>query len=224
MRETIFIGAVLCAAFITPQTTQAQIAELRVGLTEFDERSLNLEGGESFRADENSLGINAEIIFEEPKFLKWALSPQPYINGTLNVEGNTSFGGAGLMWRQTLGKRFYADFAFGGVIHDGATEHSLSDADIAILDEAAMNFNNDPMNFVIPSDALQILQESSALKASSIQFGSRLLFREQVTVGVNFNEDWAGEVFFEHLSNAGLSENGRNPGVNNLGIKVARKF
>ena len=71
----------------------AQVAEIRVGVAEFDERTLNLEGNSFFRADEGSVAISGEILFEEPEFLKWALSPQPYIGGTLNLEGHTSFAG-----------------------------------------------------------------------------------------------------------------------------------
>ena len=208
MKSGIFTRAMLCAVFITTQTAQAQVAEVRGGLTEFDERSLNIKGLTSGQANENSAAVNAEVIFEEPKILKWALSPQPYINGTLNLDGNTSFGGAGLLWRQNLGKKFYADFAFGGVIHDGTKDILFSD----IADEITTDNAND------------IFAEIDRRFETEIEFGSRLLFREQVTLGIRVNDSWATEVFYEHLSNARLSENGENDGVNNLGVKVARKF
>jgi len=54
-------------AFI-PLSVDAQIAEVRVGITEFDERSLNLSLSTQ-RANENSVAINGEILFEEPNFL-----------------------------------------------------------------------------------------------------------------------------------------------------------
>lgn len=213
MKKSILTTAFLYAAFT--HTAQAQVAELRVGLTEFDERSLNLRGDSFFRADENSLGINAEIIFEEPEFLKWALTPQPYINGTLNLGGKTSFAGGGLLWRQNLGKKFYADFAFGGVIHSGTKDVKFPGP-----------FPSDGANS--PADELEAFAQDSReffrQLDTEIEFGSRLLFREQVTLGMRVNDDWAAEIFYEHLSNAGLSENGKNDGVDNLGIKVARRF
>lgn len=214
MRKTVFTGAMLCAAFLTTQTAKAQVAEVRVGVTEFDERTIGLGGLSAQEANENSLGFNAEIIFEEPKFLKWALSPQPYINGTLNVEGNTSFVGGGLLWRQNLGKKFYADFAFGGVIHDGTKDLLFSD----VFDE--INMDDD----ISRDEAGRLFDEFDRRFETEIEFGSRLLFREQVTIGVRVNDEWATEIFYEHLSNANLSENGENDGVNNLGVKLSRRF
>lgn len=209
--RAFILGASFCAVFIFAQSANAQIAEVRVGVTEFDEQILDF-GITAHRADENSAAFNAEVIFEEPKFLKWALTPQPYINGTLNVEGNTSFGGAGLMWRQSFGKRFYADFSFGGVIHDGTKTSGLT---------------SEERDAVRGDDREAARAAFAALRdrrASEISFGSRLLFREQLTLGVRVDEEWAAEVFFEHLSNAGLSESSINEGVDSLGIKAARRF
>jgi len=71
----------LCAisAALWPMSAMAQIAEA-VLAAEFDERTINFEGEAPFgRANERSISISGEILFEEPEFLKWALSPQPYI-------------------------------------------------------------------------------------------------------------------------------------------------
>ena len=183
------IFSALCAAcFLMPVSAAAQIAELRFGITEFDERTLDV----SFSAqggNENSVAIHAEILFEEPEFLKWAFTPQPYINGTLNLEGNTSYGGGGLLWRQSFGDRFYGSIASGLVIHTGSNDFTFDD----LLD---------PNRRII--------------------FGSRFLFRQDGAIGVNLNEDWATEVFFEHLSNAGLGF--VNEGVDNVGFRVVRKL
>lgn len=183
----IFLSAM---SALTHANAAAQIAEVRIGLTEFDERSLSL-GFASQSANENSIAINGEILFEEPEFLKWAFSPQPYIGVTVNLEGNTSYGGAGLLWRQSFGEKFYGDVAFGLVAHTGT--------------------NN-------ITDFFERLSRSE----SEIQFGSRVLFREQVALGYNINSDWSTEVFYEHLSNAGLAP--PNSGADALGFRVARKF
>jgi len=176
-------------AFI-PLSVDAQIAEVRVGITEFDERSLNLSLSTQ-RANENSVAINGEILFEEPNFLKWALSPQPYIGGTINLEGKTSYGGAGLLWRQNFGKKVYGDFAFGLVAHTGTK--NISD-----------------------------FFERISPNREDIQFGSSILFREQVALGYNINKHWSTELFYEHLSNAGLASN--NEGADSLGFRAVKKF
>jgi len=188
-KSLTYIFLFACLVFI-PNSAAAQIAEVRVGLTEFDERSLNV-GIATQRANENSIAINGEILFEEPKFLKWALSPQPYIGGTLNLEGKTSYGGAGLLWRQGFGEKFYGDFAVGFVAHTGT---------------------NDISDFF----------ERISPDRENIQFGSTILFREQVALGYNVNEDWSAELFFEHLSNAGLAFN--NEGADSLGFRAVKKF
>ena len=179
----------MCSASVfLPIAASAQITEIRVGITEFDERTLDI----SFTSQvgqENSIAINAEILFEEPQILKWALTPQPYINGTLNLEGNTSYGGAGLLWRQRFNERFYGDIASGLVIHTGSNQFT---------NETLL----DPNRRII--------------------FGTRFLFRQQGSLGVNLNEDWASEIFFEHLSNAGLGF--ANEGADSLGFRIVRKL
>lgn len=191
----LLLGACLCAASVIPAF--AQVAEVRAGVTAHDLgwTIINADGDE-----EKSVAFNAEIIFEEPEFLKWALSPQPYIGGTLNLEGNTSYGGAGLLWRQNLGKTFYGDFAFGLVIHDGILD----------IDDARANASN-------TTELLDILRNSNF-------YGSRILFRQQLTLGVNISEEWAAEGFVEHISHGGLLANGPNEGSDAAGFRLNRKF
>ena len=175
----------------------AQVAEVRAGVTAHDLgwTIINADGDE-----ERSVAFNAEIIFEEPEFLKWALSPQPYIGGTLNVEGNTSYGGAGLLWRQNLGETFYGDFAFGLVIHDGFLD----------FDDVRSNTSN-------TADFFDLLRNNNL-------YGSRVLFRQQLTLGVNLSEEWAAEGFVEHISHGGLLSDGPNEGSDAAGFRVNRKF
>jgi len=188
-------SAAILAATLYSTAATAQIAEVRVGLTEFDERSLDLGIAVQF-ADENSVAINGEILFEEPEFLKWALSPQPYIGGTLNLEGKTSYGGAGLLWRQNFGEKFYGDLAVGLVAHTGTND---------IQRETGQSFFD-----ILPRFR------------NEIEFGKTVLFREQVALGYNVNDNWSGEVFYEHISNAWTAPD--NDGADSLGFRVVRKF
>jgi len=227
------IGMAIGAAII-PMTASAQIAELRLGISQFDEEILNLDGetidedspSGFLRADESSIAISGEILFEEPEFLKWALSPQPYINGTLNLEGNTSFGGAGLLWRQSVGKKFYGDFAAGLVGHTG-TRVIEERAELTALGDQALVFIENGED--VPPELTQLGTETVTTlierDANEIEFGSRVLFRLQGAVGYNVNDDWSGEVYIEHLTNGGVfGDNNINERVNNIGIRAARKF
>jgi lipid A 3-O-deacylase len=189
------IGTALFLSSALPAA--AQVAEVRAGVA-YHDPGWSLSGGVSDR--EESVALNGEVIFEEPEFLKWALSPQPYVGGTLNLEGNTSYGGAGLLWRQTLGKRFYGDFALGLVVHDG------------FLDVADVRSST--------SSTPELLDTLTTRNL----YGSRVLFRQQLTLGVNVSDRWAAEGFVEHISNAGLLSDGPNEGSDTFGLRLNRKF
>lgn len=174
----------------------AQISEVRAGISDYDETTLDL-GIAAINGRENSVAINGEIIFEEPEFLKWALTPQPYINVTLNLEGETSYGGAGLLWRQSFGDKFYGDFAFGLVVHTGTN--------------------------VVDRDNELSFSEFIDRTNEEISFGSRVLFREQITLGYRITDEWSAEIFGEHLSN-GQILGSVNEGVDILGLKASKRF
>ena len=192
----VLFGAIICAASCS--AAWAQVEEVRAGVTVHDLgwSIVNADGDE-----EKSIAFNAEIIFEEPEFLKWALSPQPYIGGTLNVEGNTSYGGAGLLWRQNLGKKFYGDFAFGLVVHDGIL-------DVDDIDARAGDDDDEFFDLIFNRN----------------RYGSSVLFRQQLTLGINLSEEWAAEGFVEHISHGGLLSNGPNEGSDAAGFRLNRKF
>ena len=195
MKKLTFLLASLVTV-LNSTPSFAQISEVRVGISNFDEQILDL-GFSAINGRENSIAINTEIIFDEPEFLKWALTPQPYINGTLNLEGETSYGGAGLLWRQTFGEKVYGDFSFGLAAHTG-------------------NTNSDIDNELSLSEFLELTN-------SEISFGSRILFRQQLTFGYRVTDKWALEIFGEHLSNGQILSS-INEGVDILGLKAARRF
>ena len=116
-------------------TASAQVAEIRLGANFHD---IDWTGAGSGSDKERSGAINGEIIFEEPEFLKWALTPQPYIGGAVNLGGETSYGGGGLMWRQTFAENFYIDFSFGLVVHDGTLEVKPSNIVQSVIDDATV--------------------------------------------------------------------------------------
>ena len=53
-------------------------------------------------------------------------------------------------------------------------------------------------------------------------FGTRLLFHLGVEIGYQITPAYSIEAYFAHLSNADLSS--RNPGLNNIGIRVGFRF
>jgi len=72
----------------------------------------------TFETDEGGVDIQVGLRGAPIAALHTVGSPSPYIIGSLNTRGDTSFAGAGLSW--TLGKhRFYVRPGIGLIIHDG---------------------------------------------------------------------------------------------------------
>lgn len=179
----------------------AHCDEIRLGPVIHDQNVLNRR-----REKENSLAIYGEYIFETPGWLEWAASANPYIYGTVNLEGNTNHGGVGLNWRQHVGK-FYAEFGTGLSVHDGALS-IFADIDFT-LPEAEVR-----------TAILQLFER----RANEHQYGSRVLFRNQLAVGYQIDDKWGADVFYEHLSHGGLLSDGRNDGLDSIGLRMSRKF
>ncbi|MGJ8558875.1 MAG: acyloxyacyl hydrolase [Litorimonas sp.] len=216
--KTLILGLITALGLSMPAL--AQVSEIRIGAQQHDIEFFGLGGK---KGKETSAAINAEIIFEEPEFLKWALSPQPYIGGSLNLEGNTSYGGAGLMWRQTLGDKFYFDFAFGLVGHTGTKEVPLP----SYFDDPAIVAALNGTVTITPAQLARIRSENVPYFESlnsEIEFGSRILFREALTLGLRVTDRWATEVYVEHLSNGKILTNGSNEGLDVLGGRLSYRF
>jgi lipid A 3-O-deacylase len=211
----------LIAAAITAfsSTAQAQVSEVRLGANIHD---IDWTGLGSGADKERSSAINGEILFEEPEFLKWALSPQPYIGGAVNFEGETSYGGAGLLWRQTFAENFYFDFSLGLVVHDGTIEVKASPIVQSVIDNATVEAGfTDAQRAQFATE----LAEFRVRQNTEIDLGSRILFREQIALGYRWSEQWSGHLFAEHLSHGNILVSGRpNEGLDTFGFRLARHF
>ena len=216
MTKQLFLTATLLA-FATP--TYGQVAEVRLGANFHD---IDWTGAGSGSDKERAGAINGEIVFEEPEFLKWALSPQPYIGGAVNLGGETSYGGGGLLWRQTFAKKFYLDFSLGFVVHDGTIEVEASPLVQSVIDDATVE------NGFTAAQAAQFeteLAEFRNRQETEIDYGSRILFREQIAIGYRWSEDWSTHVFVEHLSHGNILVSDRpNEGLDTLGVRASYHF
>lgn len=180
----------------------AQADEMRLGVMVHDAQFFEdiIFGGR--HGKEQSISVTAEYLIDSPEWLSWAMSPMPYVGGSLNLGGKTSHGGAGLLWRYGLGKNIYFDIGSGLVVHDGAVR------------------TPDPLSSTDPVE----VSEFRRRKFTEIEFGSRVLFRNQFALGYRLNEDWATEITFEHLSHGQILGGPENEGSNNVGFRVARRF
>lgn len=186
-----------CAALLlAPAAAIAGEARIAAVAHDIDGLDAGVSGKESGAA------IGLEYMWESPDFLDILFSPRPYIGGNIHLQGKTSFVGGGLTWRGDITGRFYIDGSFGLVVHDGETE--LPGAEVGLPDEEN--------------------QRRIRANAENIEFGSRVLFREQVALGVRVTESWAAEIFYEHLSHGNILDDGSNEGLDNAGLRLSRRF
>lgn len=192
---------ILGLASITFATTNAtaQVTEIRVGGTEHD---VSIFGLGARKGKENSGAVNADIIFSPIEALSFIGAPKPYVGGTLNLGGKTSYGGAGVLWRTGLFENTFAELAFGGVIHDGTRE--VPDPRLATT--------------------IEELEFVRRRERTEIEYGSRVLFRTQIALGYEINEHWAVDTFIEHLSHGNIISNGSNEGLDTYGLRLGYRF
>lgn len=168
------------------------VSEIRLGVMQenvcvLDCDNANKEPGQS---------INGDILFKSPDVLGFIWSPKPYLMGSANLQGETSFGGFGLHWSFPIARQWQFEPSFGYVIHDGELASPYPDGD--------------PRSF--------------AFTEKHVLLGSRDLFRTTLSLHHDINETWGVEVMYEHLSHGQVLGNGRNQGLDNVGVRLSYSF
>ncbi len=200
-------------------------AEFRLGVTEHD---VSIFGLGATKGKENSGALNAEIILPQsefltrltPGFLRDTFRPQPWVGGTLNLGGRTSYGGAGALYRWYGGERLYGEWATGVVVHNGELENEPS----ALLQGLQDGTITGPFTDDEVLQAQIDLQDLEFRQGRNIEFGGRVLFRNAFTAGYRVNRKLAVEVFVEHLSHGNIIASGSNEGLDSWGFRTALRF
>lgn len=191
--------------FFSFELAQAQtefsdiVAEVRAGAIAFNP---NIGINPSNEGQEGGVNIQGEVLFHTPKLLRWKylFSPEPYIVGSVNTAGDTSFGGFGLSWDWRLGKRNKWEFetGLGYVVHNGAID--------------------------IPFPGVPGSPENLEFSENNILFGSRDLFRTTFLINRHLGERWGVQFVYEHLSHGQILGQGRNQGSDSLGGRIYYRF
>lgn len=145
---------------------------------------------------EDGPAIELQVNFDSPGFLSWAGSPTPYAVASVNVSGDTSFAGAGLEWRWEFADGWALEPGLGYVVHDGELENPYP--------------NGSP--------------EAAQFSEEHVLLGSRDLFRTSIGLSREFGGGWSGQVFFSHLSHGQILGEGRNQGMDQVGLRIGRRF
>lgn len=145
---------------------------------------------------ESGVNIHGEVSFASPRLLRAIGSPHPFLVASVNTDGNTSFAGAGIGWDVRLGGGWRIEPGFGYVVHDGEVENPF------------------------PSNTPEAVEFSS----TRVLLGSRDLFRSSLAVTRDFGEEWAVQLLYEHLSHGQILGTGRNQGLDEIGVRLVRRF
>ncbi len=189
----LLAGLTLAVSGAFTNSVQAGIDEVRLGVVHHNIRT---EDGDLVSPKEEGPNVEAELVFKSPDALKFIGSPRPYIMGSLNTRGETSFGGAGVYWRMALGPKWAFEPGFGYVLHDGENDIPLG---------------------LTPT-------QREAFKAQHQLLGSRDLFRTTLALEREFTPRFATQIYYEHLSHGQIIGEGRNQGLDEAGIRFIFRF
>lgn len=186
----VLLSAALAAA---PSAAAADVlSEVRVGVVRHNVCVLDCNNADK----EGGPNVNAEVVFNSPDFLGFIWSPRPYVMGSYNTAGDTSFGGFGLHWNWDFASGWSLEPGVGYVLHDGELTFPFLQGDP----------RNDPIS------------------ESKVFFGSRDLFRTSLSLNRDLGERWGVQLMYEHLSHGQILGNGRNQGLDNIGVRLSYRF
>lgn len=170
----------------------AEVESLHVGVLAHNVRIIDPKNADK----EDGPAAEFQVNFSSPGFLEWAGSPEPYLVASVNVAGETSFGGGGLEWRWEFADGWALTPGLGYVIHDGELDNPFP--------------NGSP--------------EAAAYADENLLLGSRDLFRTSIGLEREFEGGWSGQIFYSHLSHGQILGEGRNQGLDQIGLRLGYSF
>ena len=110
MQEFAAFGALACAVSLAV-AGGASATEIRFGVLDHD----------PLIQKEDGVDLNAEIFFDD-WFGGGSWQLRPSIGGTVNLQGDTSFGYVDLNYGGPISDSWFLEFAVGGAVHNGKLE------------------------------------------------------------------------------------------------------
>jgi lipid A 3-O-deacylase len=188
------MGAAWCVILASP-CAAGPIEEIRLGVMAHNTCLSVTTCDNSYKED--GVSLNGELVFASPDLLRWALAPRPYLMASINTAGETSYAGGGFTWAWRFAEGWALEPALGYVVHDG--EH---------LD-----------NPYPPSDPRR-----GPFQEETLLLGSRDLFRTSLALTREISPSWGVQIGVEHLSHGQVLGEGRNQGLDELGVRVSYRF
>jgi lipid A 3-O-deacylase len=151
---------------------------------------------EKVGSKESGPNVEGEVVFAPPHMLRWLGAPRPYLMVSYNTHGKTSWAGGGLYWRIRLSENWALEPRLGYVVHNGEIDIPYP--------------LGDPRNTQFEKD--------------NVLLGSRDLFRDTIALERRWGPNFATQLFYEHLSHGNILGQGRNQGMDELGLRAVVRF
>jgi hypothetical protein len=147
------------------------------------------------------VGIRTERVDQLP----WLLRPAFHFIVAANSSVATDFVAAGVDWPIEFGPddKFYVRPGFGLAYTTGQANIASPDA---------------------PGLSSYERERRLQLSETRIDFGSHVLFEPEIAVGYKITPRLSVEASFIHLSNGQIFHQGKNQGLDDLGLRLARRF
>ncbi|HVL70776.1 MAG TPA: acyloxyacyl hydrolase [Beijerinckiaceae bacterium] len=102
-------------AYQVPARPMSLVSEMRIGATAHD----------PWGRERGAANLSSEILFAKPftpadLFTSYFV-PRPHVGASLNFDGRTSYGYAGLTWSIDLTPRIFIEASVGGALHNAPT-------------------------------------------------------------------------------------------------------
>lgn len=135
----------------------------------------------------------------------WMRGPRAHAFVSGNTAGDTSYVAVGLNWHipVTDDERWYVQPGFGIAYQDG----------FALFPD-----------FREPGISPEEFNRRVALRSERIEFGSHVLFEPELALGYQISPSTAVELSYVHLSNGQIFHQGKNEGLDEVGIRLVHRF
>ena len=135
----------------------------------------------------------------------WMRGPRAHVFISGNTEGDTSYIAAGLTWHIPLSDdgRWYVQPGMGLAVHDG--------------------YDLFP-DFSEPGISPEEFDRRVALRSERIEFGSQIVFEPEISLGYRITDNVAVELSYVHLSNGQIFHQGKNEGLDEVGVRFLYRF
>lgn len=202
MNRALFAAAACAAVAIA---APALAGEAFVGVYKHDVTFLGEAVGLGAAGREDGVDVHLGYRTNRIESLRWLGKPQVHAFVSINSENTSNFVATGFNWPIELGAPggFYLRPGFGLAYTDG---------------EAGLPPVNQPGISQAEIDRRLVLYNTR------IDFGSQVLFEPELALGYKFNDRVSAELSYTHLSNGQIFHQGKNQGLDDVGVRLVYAF